>query len=163
MAIKLYKSSLTPTVKTSNVEDRRQISLTEAQSVGKAMKGMLHSGEKLYTKHLDIKSDNELLEKSKEIMNGKDDQEGLSAVSLQAKAMKDPDQAIALYNEKWKSLLETSKNEVSWMAKKKLSSWMNRQNLKDTNAIKIAATTNMLDVLKVNITDKIENLKKSII
>ena len=46
MAIKLYKSSLTPTVKTSNVEDRRQISLTEAQSVGKAMKGMLHSGEK---------------------------------------------------------------------------------------------------------------------
>ena len=163
MAIKLYKSSLTPTVKTSNVEDRRQISLTEAQSVGKAMKGMLHSGEKLYTKHLDIKSDNELLEKSKEIMNGKDDQEGLSAVSLQAKAMKDPDKAIALYNEKWKSLLETSKNEVSWMAKKKLSSWMNRQNLKDTNAIKIAATTNMLDALKVNITDKIENLKKSII
>ncbi len=164
MAIKLYKSSLTPTVKTSNVEDRRQISLTEAQSVGKAMKGMLHSGEKLYTKHLDIKSDNELLEKSKEIMNGKDkDNKGLSAVSLQAKAMKDPDKAIALYNEKWKSLLETSKNEVSWMAKKKLSSWMNRQNLKDTNAIKIAATTNMLDALKVNITDKIENLKKSII
>jgi len=163
MAIKLYKSSLTPTVKTSNVEDRRQISLTEAQSVGKAMKGMLHSGEKLYTKHLDIKSDNELLEKSKEIMNGKDDQEGLIAVSLQAKAMKDPDKAIVLYNEKWKSLLETSKNEVSWMAKKKLSSWMNRQNLKDTNAIKIAATTNMIDALKVNITDKIENLKKSII
>ena len=39
MAIKLYKSQLEPTEKTSNVYDRRQISLSEAGSVGKAMKG----------------------------------------------------------------------------------------------------------------------------
>ena len=62
MAIKLYKSQLTPTAGDSNVADTRQINLGEAQSIGKAMKGMLQSGEKLYIKHLDIKSDNELLE-----------------------------------------------------------------------------------------------------
>ena len=63
MAIKLYKSQLEPTEKTSNVYDRRQISLSEAQSVGKAMKGFLRSGENLYIKHQQIKSENDLFEK----------------------------------------------------------------------------------------------------
>ena len=94
MAIKLYKSQLTPTTESSNVLDQRQISLSEAQSIGKAWKGMVQSGEKLYAKHLDIKSDNELLEKSKEIMNGNDNFEGLSSISIKAKEMKDPDKAV---------------------------------------------------------------------
>ena len=63
MAIKLYKSQLEPTEKTSNVYDRRQISLSEAQSVGKAMKGFLRSGENLYIQHQQIKSENDLFEK----------------------------------------------------------------------------------------------------
>ena len=36
MSIKLYKSQLTPTAKNSNVADRRQISMGEAGSIGKA-------------------------------------------------------------------------------------------------------------------------------
>jgi len=163
MSIKLYKSQLTPTTKDSNVADRRQINLGEAQSIGKAMKGMLQSGEKLYIKHLDIKSDNELLEKSKEIMNGTDTSEGLSATILQASEMKDDKAALELYNNKWKSLLESSKNEVSWMTKKKLSLWMSKQQLKDTNAIKVATTNNMLASLKLNNLDQIETWKKSIV
>ena len=163
MSIKLYKSQLTPTTNDSNVADRRQINLGEAQSIGKAMKGMLQSGEKLYIKHLDIKSDNELIEKSKEIMNGTDTSEGLSATILQASEMKDDKAALELYNNKWKSLLESSKNEVSWMTKKKLSNWMNKQALKDTNAIKVATTNNMLASLKLNNLDQIETWKKSII
>ena len=163
MAIKLYKSQLEPTTKSSNVMDTRQISLNEAASIGKAMKGMLQSGEKLYTKHLDIKSDNELLEKSKEIMNGTDTKEGLSSIILKASEMKDDKAALELYNNQWKSLLESSKNEVSWMTKRKLSNWMNKQNLKDTNAIKVATTNNMLASLKLNNLDQIETWKKSII
>ena len=123
MAIKLYSSQLTPTTETSNVLDKRQISLDEAASIGKAWKGMVQSGEKLYVKHLDIKSDNELIEKSKEIMNGTDTKEGLSKTIINAKEMKDDKAALELYNNKWKSLLESSKNEVSWMTKKKLSNW----------------------------------------
>ena len=48
MGIKLYKSQLTPTAESSNVIDRRKISLAEAASVGKAWKGMVQAGEKLY-------------------------------------------------------------------------------------------------------------------
>ena len=142
MSIKLYKSQLTPTTNDSNVADRRQINLGEAQSIGKAMKGMLQSGEKLYIKHLDIKSDNELLEKSKEIMNGTETKEGLSKTIIKASEMKDDKAALELYNTQWKTLLESSKNEVSWMTKKKLSNWMSKQQLKDTNAIKVSTTTN---------------------
>ena len=163
MAIKLYKSQLTPTTDSSNVLDQRQISLSEAQSIGKAWKGMVQSGEKLYAKHLDIKSDNELLEKSKEIMNGNDNFEGLSFISIKAKEMKDPDKAVEYYNTSWKSLLDQEKNNLSWMAKRKFTNWMNRQNLKDTNSIKVAATTNMINGLRTNTLDKIETLKKSII
>lgn len=163
MSIKLYKSQLTPTTNDSNVADRRQINLGEAQSIGKAMKGMLQSGEKLYIKHLDIKSDNELLEKSKEIMNGTDTKEGLSKTIIKASEMKDDKAALELYNTQWKTLLESSKNEVSWMTKKKLSNWMSKQQLKDTNAIKVATTTNMLASLKLNNLDQIETWKKSII
>ena len=163
MAIKLYKSQLEPTSKSSNVMDTRQISLDEAASIGKAWKGMVKSGEKLYVKHLDIKSDNELLEKSKEIMNGTDTKEGLSKTIINAKEMKDDKAALELYNNKWKSLLESSKNEVSWMTKKKLSNWMNKQNLKDTNAIKVSTTTNMLNSLRVNHLDQINTWSKSVI
>ena len=163
MSIKLYKSQLTPTTNDSNVADRRQINLGEAQSIGKAMKGMLQSGENLYIKHLDIKSDNELIEKSKEIMNGKGDNEGLSATIIKAKEMKDDKAALKLYNDKWKSLLDSSKNEVSWMTKKKLSNFMNKQQLKDTNAIKVSTTTNMINGLRLNYSDQIEVWKKSIV
>ena len=163
MAIKLYKSQLEPTTKSSNVMDTRQISLSEAQSIGKAMKGMLQSGEKLYIKHLDIKSDNELLEKSKEIMNGTETKEGLSKTIIKASEMKDDKAALELYNNQWKSLLESSKNEVSWMTKKKLSNWMSKQQLKDTNAIKVATTTNMINSLRLNRMDQIETWKKSIV
>ena len=163
MTIKLYSSQLTPTTETSNVLDKRQISLDEAASIGKAWKGMVQSGEKLYLKHLDIKSDKELLEKSKEIMNGTDTKEGLSKTIINAKEMKDDKAALKLYNDNWQSLLESSKNEVSWMTKKKLTSWMNKQNLKDTNAIKVSTTTNMINALRVNHTDQIETWKKSII
>jgi len=169
MTIKLYSSQLQPTTETSNVMDTRQISLDEAASIGKAWKGMVHSGEKLYAKHLDIKSDKELLETSKVIMNGKTDDNGnvistgLSEVLIKAKDMDDPDKAIAYYNNTWKSLLETEKSNLSWMAKRKFTSWMNKQNLKDTNSIKQYTTVNMINGLRSDTLDKIETLKKSII
>ena len=169
MTIKLYKSQLTPTTETSNVLDKRQISLDEAASIGKAWKGMVRSGEELYAKHLDIKSDKELLETSKIIMNGKTDDSGnvistgLSEVLLKAKDMEDPDKAIAYYNNTWKSLLENEKANLSWMAKRKFVSWMNKQNLKDTNTIKQYTTVNMINGLRNDTLDKIETLKKSII
>ena len=163
MAIKLYKSQLTPTSKTSNVEDTRQISMSEAASIGTAFKGMAKAGEQLFVKHLDIKSDNELLEKAKTIMNGTETKEGLSATVIKAKAMKDPDKATELYKNAWQSWLDTEKNNVGFMTKKKLTTWMSKQSLKDSNSIKVSATTNMIDGLRTNVKDQITSLTKTII
>jgi len=163
MAIKLYKSQLTPTDKSSNVENKAFISMSEAGSIGKAFKGMIQEGEKLYVKHQDIKSDNEVLEKSKEVMNGNDNFEGLSAVTLKASEMKDPDAALKYYNDSWQQIFDSSNGNLSPMAKKKFKTWMTKQNIKDANAIKVAATSNMIESLRTNKLDQIETLKKSII
>ena len=84
MAIKLYKSQLEPTARSSNVMDTRQISMSEAGSIGNSMKGMLKAGETLYEKHQQVKSETEVKEKIKEIMVGNENNEGLASHKLKA-------------------------------------------------------------------------------
>ena len=163
MAIKLYKSQLEPTAKSSNVENRAFASMSEAGSIGRAFKGMVQSGEKLYYKHLDIKSDNEVLEKSKEVMNGSDTFEGLSSITLKASQMSDPDAALKYYNDAWQQIFDGSSSSLSPMAQKKFKHWMTKQNIKDAHSIKVQATTNMIENLRANKLDEINTKVKSII
>ena len=147
MAIKLYKSQLEPTSKTSNVYDTRQISLSEAQSIGKAMKGFLKSGEKLYVKHQQIVSENDLLEKKKTIMNGtnNDSDKGLSAHKLIASQMKNPDDGISYFNNEVKKVKDTTKEFKGIFAKKYFNNWIKKQELEDTNEIRISTTKNLIE------------------
>ena len=164
MAIKLYKSQLSPTAESSNVANTNRISMAEVQSIGKAWKGMVKAGEELYITHQDIKTDNEILEKSKEVMNGGENYTGLSETTITASQMKDPDAAGKLYNDEWQKIFDNVNGTLSnGMAKKKFKSFMTKQNLKDVNSIKIASTTNMINSLRINTLDKIETLKKSVI
>ena len=164
MAIKLYKSQLTPTTESSNVMNRNRVSMSEAASIGNAWKGMVKSGELLYAKHQDIKTDNEILEKSKEVMNGGENFTGLSETTLNASEMKDPDAAGKLYNDEWQKIFDNVNGSLSGkQAQRKFKSFMTKQNLKDVNAIKTASTTNMINSLRVNKLDQIETLKKSVI
>ena len=164
MAIKLYKSQLTPTTQSSNVENKAFVSMAEAGSIGKAGKGMVQSGEKLYAKHQDIKTDNEVLEKTKEVMNGSDKFEGLSKTKLNASEMSDPDAAGKLYNDNWQNVFDNVNGSLSGkMAQRKFKNWMTQQNIKDVNAITSASTTNMINAQRVNTLDHIETLKKSVI
>ena len=164
MAIKLYKSQLQPTTEGSNVINRNKVSLAEAASIGKAWQGMVKAGEKLYVTHQDIKTDNEILEKSKEVLNGTDNYTGLTKIKMSATEMNDPDAAGKLYNDEWQKIFDNVNVTLSnGMAKKKFKSFMTRQNLKDINDIKIKSTTNMINSLRLNTLDKIETLKKSII
>ena len=142
MAIKLYKSQLEPTSKTSNVYDNRQISLAEAQSIGQAMKGFLKSGEKLYVKHQQIKSENDLLEKKKTIMNGtnNDSDKGLSAHKLIASQMKNPEDGIAYFNNEVKKVKDTTHEFSGIFAKKYFNNWIKKQELEDTNEIRISSS-----------------------
>jgi len=162
MAIKLYKSQLTPTTESSNVMNRNRVSMSEAASIGNAWKGMVRSGELLYAKHQDIKTDNEILEKSKEVMNGGENYTGLSETTINASQMKDPDAAGKLYNDEWQNIFDNVNGSLSGkLAQRKFKSFMTKQNLKDVNAIKIASTTNMINTRRVNALDQIEILKKS--
>jgi len=164
MAIKLYKSQLTPTTQSSNVENKAFVSMAEVGSIGRAWKGMVQTGEKLYAKHQDIKTDNEILEKTKEVMNGSDKFEGLSTTKLNASEMSDPDKAGKLYNDNWQAVFDNVNGSLSGkLAQRKFKNWMTRQNIKDVNAIKSASTINMINALRTNTLDEVETLKKSII
>ena len=164
MAIKLYKSQLTPTAESSNVANTNRISMSEVQSIGKAWKGMVQSGEQLYAKHIDIKTDNEVLEKTKEVMNGGENFDGLSTTTINASQMNDPDAAGKLYNDEWQKIFDNVNGSLSGkQAQRKFKSFMTKQNLKDVNAIKNASTTNMINSLRTNKLDQIETLKKSVI
>ena len=164
MAIKLYKSQLEPTAKSSNVENRAFASMSEAGSIGRAWKGMVQSGEKLYAKHQDYKTDNEVLEKVKEVMNGSDSFTGLSETKINASQMSDPDAAGKLYNDQWQSIFDNVNSQLSGkQAQRKFKSWMTKQNFKDVNAIKSASTENFLVSLRANKLDQIETIKKSIL
>ena len=164
MAIKLYKSQLTPTTESSNVMNRNRVSMSEAASIGNAWKGMVRSGELLYAKHQDIKTDNEVLEKIKEVNNGTDNYTGLSETKINASQMSDPDAAGKLYNDEWQNIFDNVNGSLSGkLAQRKFKSFMTKQNLKDVNAIKTASTTNLINSLRTNTLDKIETLKKSVI
>ena len=164
MAIKLYKSQLEPTAKSSNVENKAFVSMSEAASIGNAWKGMVKSGEQLYAKHQDIKTDNEVLEKTKEVMNGSDKFEGLSTTKLNASNMSDPDAAGKLYNDNWQNVFDNVNGSLSGkMAQRKFKNWMTNKILKMLMLLKILSTINMINAQRVNTLDHIETLKKTVI
>ena len=164
MAIKLYKSQLEPTAKSSNVANKAFASMQEAGSIGRAWKGMVQSGEKLYAKHIDIKTDNEVLEKTKEVMNGTDSYSGLSEVTKTASTYNDPDKAGKYYNDQWQAIFDNVNGSLSGkMAQKKFKAWMTKQNINDVNSIKSVTTGNMIAHNRSMKLDEIETLKKRII
>jgi hypothetical protein len=162
MAIKLYKSQLEPTSKTSNVLDTRQISLSEAGSIGKAMKGMLKSGENFYIQHQKIKSDDELLEKKKAVMLGDDNNKGMEAVKLEASNMKDPDEATKYYAENVKVFADVGETK-GLFTKKKYNNWFKKQTTEDLTTIKKLSTKNFMEKVRTNELDYLEVLKKKIL
>ena len=162
MAIKLYKSQLEPTSKTSNVLDTRQISLSEAGSIGKAMKGMLKSGENFYIQHQKIKSDDELLDKKKAVMLGDDNNKGMEAVKLEASNMKDPDEATKYYAENV-NVFEDVGETKGLFTKKKYNNWFKKQTTEDLTTIKKLSTKNFMEKVRTNELDYLEVLKKKIL
>jgi len=162
MAIKLYKSQLEPTSKTSNVLDKRQISLSEAGSIGKAMKGMLKSGENFYIQHQKIKSDDELLDKKKEVMLGDDNNKGMEAIKLEASNMKDPDEATKYYAQNVK-VFEDPGETKGLFTKKKYNNWFKKQTTEDLTTIKKLSTKNFMEKVRTNELDYLEVLKKKIL
>ena len=164
MAIKLYKSQLQPTTEGSNVLNRNKVSMAEAASIGNAWKGMVRSGELLYAKHQDIKTDNEVAEKKKEVMNGTDNYTGLSEVTKTASTYNEPDGAGKYYNDQWQNIFDNVNGSLSGkQAQRKFKSWMTSQNISDINSIKSITTGNMIAHDREMKLDNIETIKKRIV
>jgi hypothetical protein len=164
MAIKLYKSQLTPTTESSNVMNRNRVSMSEAASIGNAWKGMVKSGELLYAKHQDIKTDNEVAEKKKEVANGTDNYTGLSEVTKTASTYNDPDSAGKYYNDQWQNIFDNVNGTLSGkQAQRKFKSWMTSQNISDINSIKSITTGNMIAHDREMKLDNIETIKKRLV
>ena len=160
MAIKLYKSQLEPTTQSSNVLDQRKISMSEAGAVGRAFKGFASAGEKLYVKHQEIKSEKEVLEKIKTVMNGEN---GLAAAKLNAVQMDDPDKAIAYFNNEVEKVKNSTANFTGLFSKKKFNTWLTKQSIEDGNTIRVKSTANLIEGRKTTELEYLETLKKKVI
>ena len=163
MAIKLYKSQLEPTARSSNVMDSRQISMSEAGSIGNAMKGMLKAGETLYAKHQQIKSETEVKEKIKEIMIGNENNEGLTSHKLKANNMDDPDKAVSYYANEVKKVQDTNHNFNGLFSKKIFKNWVNKQGTEDLITIKGNSTKLFLEKARSTELDYLTSLSKKVL
>ena len=163
MAIKLYKSQLEPTARSSNVMDSRRISMSEAGSIGNAMKGMLKAGETLYAKHQQVKSETEVKEKIKEIMVGNENNEGLASHKLKANNMDDPDAAVSYYANEVKKVQDTNHNFNGLFSKKIFKNWVNKQGTEDLITIKGNSTKAFIEKARSTELDYLESLKKKAI
>ena len=163
MAIKLYKSQLEPTAKSSNVMDTRRISMSEAGAIGNAMKGMLKAGENLYVKHQQVKSETEVKEKIKEIMVGNETNEGLTSHKLKANNMDDPDGAVSYYANEVKKVQDTNHDFKGLFSKKIFKNWMNKQATEDLTTIKGNSTKLFLEKTRSTELDYLQNLSKKVL
>ena len=111
MAIKIYQSQVSPTSEVSERESTRgmRISLDDATRPARALKGMLRAGEDFYVEYEKTKSENEVLEKSKEVEFGvKDDNgntlvEGLGETKTKVSEYADMDKAMSEYKTNWQN------------------------------------------------------------
>ncbi len=163
MAIKLYKSQLEPTARSSNVMDTRKISMSEAGSIGNAMKGMLKAGENLYVKHQQVKSETEVKEKIKEIMIGNENNEGLTSHKLKANNMDDPDKAVSYYANEVKKVQDTNHNFNGLFSKKIFKNWVNKQGTEDLITIKGNSTKLFLEKARSTELDYLTSLSKKVL
>ena len=163
MAIKLYKSQLEPTARSSNVMDGRRISMSEAGSIGNAMKGMLKAGETLYAKHQQVKSETEVKEKIKEIMIGNENNEGLTSHKLKANNMDDPDAAVSYYANEVKKVQDTNHNFNGLFSKKIFKNWVNKQGTEDLITIKGNSTKLFLEKARSTELDYLTSLSKKVL
>ena len=165
MAIKIYQSQVSPTSEVSERESTRgmRISLDDATRPARALKGMLRAGEDFYVEYEKTKSENEVLEKSKEVEFGvKDDNgntlvEGLGETKTKVSEYADMDKAMSEYKTNWQNtkdrIIPTLKGRFS---KKLFNSYMDKTYLSDKSAIQ---TSNVRGMLYKNRTLKLQSLE----
>src|SRR5210317_2570078 len=166
MAIKIYETQIRPTAETGQVTTTPGMRVSQATgaAIGKAIKGTAKSALNLYAEIETRKSENEVLEKSEELLKGNDKFEGLVMATQKAGMMDDPDAAIKYYNDAF----EIAKNNVGLefnhrYSKKLFDQYLTKQKIKD--GLVVRKNSNAAFIKKSQSLDlnKIELLKKDIV
>ena len=145
MAIKLYSPNIRPTDTTSAVESTANMKISQgtATQIGNAVKGLGKTGVELFRKYEIRKSENEVLEKERELIEGNENFEGISITKYKASQMTDPDAAKAFYEEGYNKAFEgLSQNYKHNFTKDLFNSVANKHFLKDSIAVTNAANKN---------------------
>lgn len=166
MAIKIYETQIRPTSEIGEVQTTRGMRVSQATgaAIGQAIKGTAQQATKLYAEIETRKSENEVLEKTKELYEGNDNFEGLSMVVEKASMMDDPDEAIKYYN----SGFEAAKNSVGLnfnhrFSKKIFDQFLAKQQVKDGIVLRQKTNANFIAKSQTLDLDRIEKLKKDVV
>jgi len=166
MAIKIYETQIRPTAETGQVTTTPGMRVSQATgaAIGQAIKGTAKSALNLYAEIETRKSENEVLQKSEELLKGNDKFEGLVMATQKAGMMDDPDAAIKYYNDAF----EIAKNNVGLefnhrYSKKLFDQYLIKQKIKD--GLVVRKNSNAAFIKKSQSLDlnKIELLKKDIV
>lgn len=166
MAIKIYQTQVRPTTETGQVTTTPGMRVSQATgaAIGRAFKGAAQQATKLYAEIETRKSENEVLEKSQQLLEGNENFEGLSMATQKAGMMDDPDEAIKYYNDAF----TIAKNNVGLdfkhrFSKKMFDQYVKKQKIKDGLAVRQNSNKQFIAKSQSLDLDKIEKLKKDVV
>ncbi len=166
MAIKIYQTQVRPTTETGQVTTTPGMRISQATgaAIGRAFKGAAQQATKLYAEIETRKSENEVLEKSQQILEGNENFEGLSMATQKASMMDDPDEAIKYYNDAF----TIAKNNVGLdfkhrFSKKLFDQYVKKQKIKDGLVVRKNSNARFIEKSQSLELLEIEKLQKDIV
>ena len=115
MAIKIYQSQVRPTAETSDVKTNpnMRVSMATAGAVGSSLSNLGKSGTQLFRTYEIRKSQNEALEKERQLIEGTNNIQGLSELQQEASNMTDPDAAKKFYKDGYDKIVNSLTNNYN--------------------------------------------------
>jgi len=166
MAIKIYETQIRPTTEIAETATTpgMRVSQATAAQIGNAFKGAAQTATKIYAEIETRKSENEVLEKSRELLEGNDNFEGLSMAVEKAGMMDDPDEAVKYYtNALEKAKINVGGNFKHRFSKKLFDSYLKKQEIKDGIVVRQNSNKNFIVKSQTLELDNIEKLKKDVV
>ena len=166
MAIKIYETQVKPT---SEIAARpttagMRVSQATAAQIGTAFKGAAKTATKLYAEIETRKSENEVLEKSRELLEGNDNFEGLSMAVEKAGMMDDPDEAVKYYNNALaKAKINVGGTFKHRFSKKMFDQYLKKQEIKDGIVVRKNSNKAFIAKSQTLELENIEKLKKDVV
>jgi hypothetical protein len=166
MAIKIYQSQIRPTEEIGAVQTTpgMRVSMETASALGAASSKFTGAVTDFIIEKEKVKADTEILEKKEKIYNGDENIPGLSKVKEDASKMEDPDQADKYYKEEFKKIQDYhSQTTKSFLAKRSLEAFLQKQAVEDSILIRNSSTNNLLERNRLAVEANTDRLKKSIV